>query len=145
MNIQRMRELADVIEKSETYDQTIYVNDCGTPACIAGHAVAHFAGHNNLVSPSESIANRAQKLLDLTWVQVELLFNAYPDWSSSTMPTTKMSATKEEAAAELRRMADQEEKRLLEEHERLMERDIDNQRSREVEYLNKMMEVSTWR
>ena len=31
--------VADAIEQSSSYDQECYTNACGTPACVAGHAV----------------------------------------------------------------------------------------------------------
>ena len=48
MNIERLRQLQDMLRASETYNQDSYfVEDdegpyCRTPACIAGHAVVLF-------------------------------------------------------------------------------------------------------
>ena len=39
LNKERLEALADAIEVSETYNQRNWHNRCGTPACIAGHAV----------------------------------------------------------------------------------------------------------
>ena len=47
MNTDKILRLADFIEASETYNQATYFNICGTPACIAGHAVALFIGIGN--------------------------------------------------------------------------------------------------
>ena len=40
MDIPEILALADDIEASESYDQNHFFNLCGTPGCIAGHAVA---------------------------------------------------------------------------------------------------------
>ena len=39
MNIDNIRKTIESLRASTTYDQTEYNDDCGTPACIAGHAV----------------------------------------------------------------------------------------------------------
>lgn len=39
---QRLLQLADMVERSTTYDQVAYTHGCGTPACAMGHwATAH--------------------------------------------------------------------------------------------------------
>ena len=49
MNKNNVLKLAGVVEKSTTYDQTIYAHTCGTPACIAGHAALLAAPHGKFV------------------------------------------------------------------------------------------------
>ena len=49
MNTENILKLANLIEFSETYDQTCFKHLCGTPACIAGHAVILAGGR---LSPS---------------------------------------------------------------------------------------------
>ena len=39
MNVDNIRTTIESLRASTTYDQTEYNDDCGTPACIAGHAV----------------------------------------------------------------------------------------------------------
>ena len=68
MNIERIRELADHVEKLKhvpyikraggpgQFNMRGYTFSCGTPACIAGHAVALFGGDPDL-SIGEAAAN----------------------------------------------------------------------------------------
>ena len=39
MNIDNIRKTIESLKASTTYDQADYNHPCGTPACIAGHAV----------------------------------------------------------------------------------------------------------
>ena len=48
MNVARLVELADAIEQSGSYDQGEWMNSCGSPACVAGHAVFLWPEEANL-------------------------------------------------------------------------------------------------
>jgi len=39
MNVGKLRRTRDAIAASETFNQTAWGNPCGTPGCVAGHAV----------------------------------------------------------------------------------------------------------
>lgn len=39
---EKIRTLAETLTLSETFDMGSYANDCGTPACVAGHIVYQF-------------------------------------------------------------------------------------------------------
>ena len=54
MNTENILKLADHIEGLDPseYDQSVFMHDCGTPACIAGHAV-FLAGSWDEVSEDE--------------------------------------------------------------------------------------------
>lgn len=129
MNIERMRMLAvhlrktgdmkwdyDGVATASGYQQSAYTHACGTPACIAGHAVAlkHFPNSKNIAKKKiphfgwkrgwKSISREAAEWLDLNSEETSHLFKMAPDWSESP--------TAEEAANELERMANEEERRL---------------------------------
>ena len=38
MNLDHLRKLRASIEASDTYDQSQWHHDCGSPACLGGHA-----------------------------------------------------------------------------------------------------------
>ena len=42
IRVDRINELADNIEVSKTFDQDCW-HSCGSPACVAGHAIVMFA------------------------------------------------------------------------------------------------------
>ena len=56
MNIDNIRKTIESLKASTTYDQTDYNHICGTPACIAGHAIVD-AGYI-FSSPSGIIINQ---------------------------------------------------------------------------------------
>lgn len=39
MDVEKLRKTRDAIAASETFDQTTWGTVCGTPGCVAGHAV----------------------------------------------------------------------------------------------------------
>ena len=49
MNKERLRELKQIIWKSHTFNMDGFFNYCGTPSCIAGHAIAEWGitDHDN--------------------------------------------------------------------------------------------------
>jgi len=121
----RLNELADMIERSKTYDQRGWTHsgdgpfDCGTPACVAGHAcvlsgarivdVGHRGHDGRYRAPIWEYEGRryatyslAKKWLGLSYDQDDPLFNAY------TVPDPdvgRREPTRDEAAATLRRLA----------------------------------------
>ena len=94
LNRGRIERLADVIEVSETFDQSQWLHEeddfCGTPACIAGHARAICVGPEGSVEfdwQNETgewvgIADWAQEWLGLSDRQAKVLFSSEPhsDW-----------------------------------------------------------------
>ena len=46
MNVENLRKLRAAIAKSETYNQMEIFHGCGTPACLAGHAILLMHGHD---------------------------------------------------------------------------------------------------
>ena len=105
MNEQFCEELCEVLRGSETYRQRVFVNgcatveiggvDCGTPGCIAGHAVAlsrrrahrgrmavpmsMAARDENVVLPKDMpIFREAQQAMGLGDDQAEALFHPMP-------------------------------------------------------------------
>lgn len=86
MNTERILKLADVIEESETYDQTQFFHPCGTPGCIAGHAVTMLGSDEKGPNTSEI----AREELGLDEVQATALFFV---WPFTINPTAKQAAT----------------------------------------------------
>jgi len=39
MNVEKLRKTRDAIAASQTFNQTAWGSPCGTPGCVAGHAV----------------------------------------------------------------------------------------------------------
>ena len=90
MNVERLRQVRDAIASDpDQYDQGHYVNECGTPACIAGWAVylSLKPGEtlddglvNTRVGPFDTVHDRAKKWLGLTENESDEMFNAAPLW-----------------------------------------------------------------
>ena len=82
MNIERLRQIqTDIIE--ESYNQTIYFNTCGTPACIAGHIYHRYI--NDLVADDggeylmdEDVDIEAADAVDISEYAAHNLFNGFP-------------------------------------------------------------------
>ena len=87
MNVKRLRQLADHIESLPTgaYDQTRYLHFCGSPACIAGHAVALF-GSGRLPERIGLYSGLACDLLDLDDDKGDALFSAFPPLGRDARP-----------------------------------------------------------
>ena len=95
MNKERMLALADFINESETYDQRSYEHECGTPACIAGHAAVLFG-----MPEGEDWVTWTADALDLTHAQARQLYAAFP------FPKSGGNARREDAVATILRAAD---------------------------------------
>ena len=119
MNVKALKNTRDAIAASHTYCQVQYMNECGTPACVAGHAVVAnehtlFFGINedgkdeiHINGKDESVSAFAQDILGLTTDEAMHMFQGYPmQWASResrmTLCDSKyMGATKEQAIAML--------------------------------------------
>lgn len=74
-NAKLLLEVADIIEKSKTFDMTTVYNVCGTPACIAGHVDAMTGGKGKAFDGNWVPAiRRAGKALDLSRLEENELF-----------------------------------------------------------------------
>lgn len=113
MNSDRVRELADFIEKSDTFEMNRYFKDNPeVPCCIAGHAVALFNPEaliaNNDDEPMiEDAARQALDIVDEPVIAVNLF---HPDgdgvaWWADT-PSEREFITKSHAVKTLRHLAD---------------------------------------
>ena len=105
MNIENMRKLRDVIAESETYDQGRFFHECGTPACLAGHAVILSKADAPVLSDwknahGEHIARCAASWLGITDGQSIGMFAGEP---FDGEPCDDRSATKRDALAMLDR------------------------------------------
>lgn len=113
MNRERMLELADAIENrtlDREFDMRSFCRDrdqhdvdtsCGTAGCIAGWACWLFTEGTTV--QYDDIETVAIGLLDLTGTEADSLFHGW--WSPEILP----NITAEDAAAELRRLASQEQ------------------------------------
>ena len=103
MNIERLKELQQILLDSETYDQGRYFSSdvysalgyeagkplaCQTPACVAGHAVFHF-GDKDFDPATETITEVADRVLGLDNRQSADLFRGFPfgdvTWDKATV------------------------------------------------------------
>ena len=94
---ERLLHLADVVEASDTYDQTAYFHSaddgcrtkneepgihgalCGTPGCVAGHAVSLFDSETAWDPDDRRLIHRtARDLLGLSISQAADLFDGAP-------------------------------------------------------------------
>ena len=97
MNRTNILQLANYIEQLEPkeYDQSCFVHDCGTPACIAGHAI-DLAGQWSY----NAAVWDAVEWLGLDNDQGHALFDPIPLSPDDKDPTTQ------DAAATLRHLAE---------------------------------------
>ena len=114
MNIERLKILKETVLQSESFDQEKYFWSlgkqdkdnfgkvrfaCGTPACVAGHAIALFSKApakvpGDYVSyPTIDPETEAAELLDISDLNASILFDEDPYWE-----TEQWGATKEQAA-----------------------------------------------
>ena len=85
MNAEFCLKVADAVEASETYDQSIFVDwevakngqVCNTPACVAGHAAFLVDGEPIFTEGYDCFA-RARVLMGLTMQQAQELFQPWP-------------------------------------------------------------------
>ena len=105
MNVERMRKVADEIAAHKAqYDQGHWVHSdpdddrsCGTPACIAGWAVALKRAEKNggrvdeqvLYADETSVYEEARDYLGLEHADAQVLFfhNPYEGYSNDDLPT----------------------------------------------------------
>ena len=102
MNKTNILKLADHIERlePEEYDQRVFEHDCGTPACIAGHAaLCSMRGWGTLFKYHPTPILSARKWLGLDSTQTSLLFAAFP-------LNVNANPTQQDAAATLRHLAE---------------------------------------
>ena len=82
MNTKRIRQLAAHLRNlpEEQFAMARFTHDCGSPACIAGHAIALFGDRNLLsrtVNPIERwplLSREASAVLDIERIQAQVLF-----------------------------------------------------------------------
>lgn len=101
---ERLLRLADAVEDSGSFDMTMYRHECGTPACIAGHAAA-LAGIDRTEGPA--IARAARDWLGLDEERGSELFwpeNEHANWWGLTRRFQKV--TRAHAGAVLRHLAE---------------------------------------
>ena len=124
MNRENVLKLADVVERSETFDMIVYwqvrphdARRCGTPACIAGHAAAlFFEEHGRYVQrhPDGGIyASHTEQTAALflgingdRGQQIELFCPRYEDASCDAFPSEPGWISADRAAAVLRHFAE---------------------------------------
>lgn len=116
MNVENFRLLIDTLKVSDAYDQSMFSHDCGTPACIAGHAAAlagfdmYHEDENHFVDINDGECYLDGVRYDVEEVAAEWLEIDHPDdiqgmFYSRCYPTT----TKEEAIAMLEKYIETEE------------------------------------
>lgn len=71
MNKDRLMKVREVVKTSPTFQMDRYAHDCGTPACVAGHAIVMF--HEGDIRVSQ-YKGTAQKLLGLSSDEADWLF-----------------------------------------------------------------------
>ena len=91
MNKERIIHLAGVIKTSHIYYQARFTHPWGTPACVAGHAVAEF-DPAAFADEDTDLWDRAAALLDLTPEQADALFGDEDDEGLSISPTAGCAA-----------------------------------------------------
>ena len=85
MNAEFCLRVADAVEASKTYDQSIYVDwrvaqdgqVCNTPACVAGHAALLVDG-DAIYAEDYDHYSRAWELMGLDEKQAQDLFRPWP-------------------------------------------------------------------
>ena len=105
-------DIANVIEKSETYDQADWANECGTPGCVAGHIVYVHGDYESAIKETDEwltlspngqalFFNQAKEILDLSSDEARAMFDGWPEFSDHHC----YDPTASEAADMLRRWA----------------------------------------
>lgn len=101
MNVERLRKLADLVEKTPHFtkrelpwdrnidqsyvdfvfsitgfnmDRYSTIRECGTSGCLAGLTVMHFGTRDKML---HGVFRTAQEILDLDWYEAEALFHPY--------------------------------------------------------------------
>ncbi len=79
MHSEHARLVAEDIRASTSYDQMVYLHECGTPGCIAAFAASLSMPHQQVNKFSDcEIRDFARTYLDLTDLEAEDLFCACP-------------------------------------------------------------------
>ena len=99
MNREALQKTRDLLasEVGEKYDQSVWLHLCGSPACVAGFAVAASEGVKVAVSYEESVKDRAQRFLGLTDEEADEMFGfsiykgyGDPDWKPAREDALRM-------------------------------------------------------
>ena len=84
MNVENINKLISHMESIEDreYSQRTYTHDCGTPACIAGHA-AHLSPEKTFRMMNKALAGNdiglvAERWLDVSSYHALIMFKPYP-------------------------------------------------------------------
>ena len=101
MNRERLMILQETLRTTKTYDQTEFFR-CGTPACIAGHAIAEFSEDG---PDGTDYDYQAADLLGIDTTQGVDLFDAEPYYSIYDDDHV-VAPTQEEAAAAIQSLLD---------------------------------------
>ena len=106
MNKQKVLELANYIEASNTFGMEVYFHDCGTPSCLAGHGGRLFNipddGTERHLSLEEAVASELGFVCGMGD-----LFRPYTDnFYFRADPEDGDYITKEHAVATLRHLAE---------------------------------------
>ena len=89
MNIPLLKQVQEDIKVSLTYNQRIFVHDCGTPACIAGHIVARYYPNSESILRNctpQTVSRYAKEAAQLENIQRDMLFAG---WPLNQIPVTK--------------------------------------------------------
>ena len=89
MNVKLLKQVQEDIKDSLTFNQRVFVHDCGTPACIAGHIIArHYPNAESILRnyTGSTISRYAKEAAQLDNKQVDMLFAG---WPLKQIPVTK--------------------------------------------------------
>ena len=98
MNREKLVQLQDTLRGTDTYDQVKYFHDCGTPACIAGHAHALFVGEQFPIFDEDDALENIVSTLGIDTPEAQALFRAHPyrhggpEWGIEEYVPTKHDA-----------------------------------------------------
>ena len=121
MNTENLITLRNHLQTSTTYDQREWFHDCGTPACVAGHAAALALGANNFYDWSakeedhltlvQRIQIEAEDWLELEEREADVMFDSHPYYKFPlvTGEPIPRKATKEDAIRMLNWAIDNDE------------------------------------
>ena len=85
MNIKNIQRVRNVIEAHpDQYDQEDFFHDCGTPSCIAGHAVFH---RDYAIALNRSVYTIARDQFGISSTAAKQLFHGAPYGVEELPPT----------------------------------------------------------